>query len=221
MVVLRDKEVARLHFNDGIHLRPAAYRLTQPLEVTYHIILDCPLIECVVGNRLCSEARFHHLVLKFFKRKLIAVFRHIVVARHVGNHTRCHLQLYVGAIFHLLVAHPLVGIFYSFHIGWRNHIRSQDERKRRDYRCRHKIRHHQSPEADSARQHRDNLGVVGKFRREEYHRNKSEQRAELIGKVRQEVHEVVENRLLQRSREHCIKLLVDVKHHHNGKKQHD
>ena len=84
----------------------------------------------------------------------------------------------------------------------------------------HHIRHRESLETDSAREYCNNFTMVGELRREEYHRYKSEQRAELIGKIWQIIPIIFKYGLAQRRIDNGIETLNYVEHYHNGYQEH-
>ncbi len=176
-------------------------------------------MESIPADSLGRQTRHKRLAVKRLQRKLIARLLQVVITRHIGYLPLGHLELDIRAIVHTLVFDILVGIIDAFDIGRRDYIRAQHKRDGRDDRRTYQIRPQQTPIAHARRKHGYDLTVVGQLGGEKYHRDKREQRAELIGKIRQEVKEIIKDCGLERCLEKRIELLVDVKHHRNRQYQ--
>ncbi len=170
----------------------------------------------IVAYRLCRKARYEFLVLERFQRKLVAGLLIVVIARHVGYLAFRHLELDVGSIVHTLVFHIGVRIVYALDIGGRDDICTEDIGCKRYDRGAYQIGPQQTPVTHAGGQHGYNLRIVGQLGCKEDDRYECEQRAELVGKVRQKVEKVIEYRGPERGFEKGIELLIYVKHYRDS-----
>lgn len=97
----------------------------------------------------------------------------------------------------------------------------QHERAERDDPGRNRVGQHQPPETHPARQHGDHFRIVCQLRGEEDDGDESEQRAEQIGEIGDEVHVIVEDDRFQRHvrAQELVDLLVDVEDDRDGDDQ--
>ena len=177
----------------------------------------------VVGDAAGREVRHQLVVFKLVEREAVGRLVVVLVAFHVGNHPRVHLQLDVAHIIRLLLV--LVHLFelQSRHTSRGDDLRAQHVSDQGDDGRRNHVRHHEPLETHARGEHGDDFGVLRQLRREENHGDEHEQRAEQVGVVRDEVQVIVEDdgtdgRLVV---DEVVNVFIDVEHHGNGDNQCD
>ena len=88
------------------------------------------------------------------------------------------------------------------------------------YGGRKKVGPSEAPETHACGQHGYDFGVPCEFGGKKYDRDECEERRELVGEIRQEVNEIVDNRRFERRFKKRIELLVDIEHNDDGEQKH-
>ena len=162
LIVLRDEEVTRVDIEQGVHHAALLHGFFQAFEFTNRILANGPQAHRVILDGLGRETRLERIAVKLLERETETAARRVIVARHIGHHTRLDLQLDVVAINDLLVLDPLVGVGDALNVGRRNDISGQQVTAQCDHCRREDIRHRQAMETDAIGQHGDDLAAIGK-----------------------------------------------------------
>ena len=140
------------------------------------------------------------------------------VAAQVDERARLYLAVDVGVVAHRAV---LLAVFaLELHGGALrdgDHPEVQHQRNDRDDQRPEEVGPHEAAEAHAAREHGDDLGLVGHLRGEEDHGDEGEQAAELVDEEGYEVEVVVEDDGLDRRLQlrEVVDLLHIVEDHHH------
>ena len=133
------------------------------------------------------------LVFKLIERKAVASLHAVVVLLEVGYDAWGHHQLHIVGREGLLLV--LIGIFevHTHHVAVGDDVSTQIEIEDGDEGCREHVRTEQALEADTSRQHGNDLGIAGQLRGKEDDGDEDEQGREEVGEVGHEIGIVVED----------------------------
>ncbi len=222
-IVLGDEEVGGDDGERRVFPRARVDLLFHVLEIAHHVIDQRPVVERVVLDGLRREPRDEDFPLEMLEREAVSHVGTGVVAVEIGDDAGLDLQLGVADVIHLLVADVLVLEIDPHLVGGRDDEGVQDERDDGDDAGRDGVGQHEPPEAHPAREHGDDLRVVGQLGGEEDDGDEGEQGAEEVGEVGDEVHVIIHDDRLEGhvGVEELVDLLVDVEHDGDGDDQRD
>jgi len=225
LLVLHDKEVGRLHGNDGVHGLSTGDDFVLAFEITDHVVLELPSVgdtaDGVVGDGAGGEVGDELLVLKLVEREAVAGLVEVLVALDVGYDVGLYGHLYVaGIIDPFLLDIPLLKV-EAHHTALGDDVGAEPVGHEGYDSCRNHVGAHQALQAHATGEHGDDFGVLGQLGGEEDDGNEDKECTEEIGKVGDEVEVIVKHDGLHGGvvLHELVNLFVEVEHYGNAQYQ--